>query len=157
MILSIFLSVMLLLIISFCVIPRRMHLFEILFLWMVVWLLTHTISSIIIVNLQLLEITKELSYFWLRVFKRIFLYLLLIIWFLDISLLIKNKIKKYLFLLFLIFILISIEYCFILSGVFIKTNWSIGYSFIEWAFTVGVSYFLWQWYRRKLFNEGVVQ
>lgn len=157
MISSIFLSIMLLLIISFCVIPRRMHLFEILFLWMVVWLLGHTISSIIIVNLQLLEITKEISKFWLHIFKRIFLYPLLIIWFLDISLLIGNKIKKYLFLLLLIFILISIEYCFILSGVFIKKNWNIGYSFIEWAFTVGVSYFLWKWYRRKLFKEKAVQ
>lgn len=153
MILSIFLSITIILVISFCVTSKRIHLFEIFFLWMVIWLLIHNSYSLILINLKGLGFSKDLGDFYTRILKRLVLFPLLIIWFFDISLIFNNKVKKYGLILIAIIMLVLIEYCFIFSGLLIKKNWNVGYSFIQFGFIVSGSYFLWNYYRKKLFKE----
>src|ERR1700719_2236559 len=91
---SLFIFALVLLTISFCCYKKRLHLFEIFFIWMTVWLITHSVSSILIVNLRVLDLSQKYSYFWIHFFKRLLLYPLIIVIFFDISLRIKNILLK---------------------------------------------------------------
>lgn len=156
MVFPIFISITLILISSFCVTSKRMHLFEIFFLWLIVWLITHSIAWILFVNLKWLKLSTDLGHFWTEALSLLLLYPLLVIWFFDISLLIHNKVKKYALLLLAIFTIASVEFSFIFLGTILKKNWNFAYSLIKWTFIVSISYFLWQWYRKKLCKEGLI-
>ncbi|PFP30880.1 hypothetical protein COJ96_02650 [Bacillus sp. AFS073361] len=148
---SVISSITLLILISFCVAPKKMHIFEIIFNWLVVWLLIHPLSWIIYVNLMWLKVSTKLVDFWTYAFDRLILIPLLIIIFFEISLRFERKVAKYITLTVAIFILMMDEYALIQMGVLLKLNWNIYYSFIEKAFILLVSYFLWTKFRRKIF------
>ena len=156
MVFPIFIAITLLLMISFCVTSKRMHIFEIFFLWMIIWLITHSIAWIVLVNLKWLKLSTDLGNFWTETLGLLILYPILVIWFFDISMLIHHTVKKYALLLLAILTIASVEFCFILLDTIIEKNWNFSYSFIKWAFIVSVSYFLWRWYRKKLCKEGLI-
>lgn len=156
MVFPLFISITLILVISFCVTSKRMHVFEIFFLWLISWLLTHNIAWLLFVNLQWLKLSTDLGNFWTETLSLLVLYPLLMIWFFDISLLIHNKVKKYALLLLAIFTIASVEFCFIFLDTILKKNWNFACSFIKWTFIVSISYFLWQWYRKKLCKEELI-
>lgn len=149
MIISLFLYILIILLIIFCIYKKRLHLFEIIFIGMTVWLITHSVSSIIIVNLKLFDLSKELSNFWTHFFKRLILYPLIIIIFFDLSIRVQSKIEKTFILLVNIIILSMLEFLFIRVGVLINHNFTILDSLLEWGFTVILTYFSWLWYRNK--------
>src|SRR3954449_8687985 len=153
MIFSVFLTIMLLLLISFCVTSKELHLFEIIFLWFTISLLSQTVSWMLIVNLELLKVANGQSYFILHAIEKIIIDPLVTITFFDWSKRISHETRKYVFLVLTPFALILIEYIYIWSGVLEKKHWNIGYSFIEWVFLIAVTYRLWQLYRKKLEKE----
>jgi hypothetical protein len=153
MIVPVFLSIMLLLLISFCVTSKELHLFEIIFLWLTISLLSQTVSWMLIVNLDLLSIAKGRSYFFLHAIEKIIIDPLVTITFFDWSKRISHETWKYVFLVFTPFALILIEYIYIWTGVLEKKHWNIGYSLIEWFSLIAVSYRLWPLYRKKLGKE----
>jgi len=153
MILPVFLSIMILLLISFCVTSKELHLFEILFLWLTVCLISQTISWILIVNLDLLSVANGRSYFILHAIEKIIIDPLVTITFFDWSKRISHETWKYVFFALTPFALMLIEYIYIWAGVLEKKHWNIGYSFIEWVFLIAVAYRLWQQYRKKLVKE----
>jgi hypothetical protein len=154
MILSIFLFVLLMLGITFVVKPKRMNILEILSIWMLVWIITHSVSSIIIVNLQYLIISQKMSLFWTHVFKRLFLYPLIIIWSFDLILKYTSKLMIYIHLFLTVLVLILTEYIFIWIGVLHNKHWNVFYSFIEWSFCILTTYFFWLWFRHQL-KKGI--
>ena len=156
MVFPIFIAITLLLMISFCVTSKRMHVFEIFFLWMISWLITHSIAWMVFVNLKWLKLSTDLGNFWTETLGLLILYPLLVIWFFDISMLIHHKVKKYALLLLAILIIASVEFCFILLDTIISKNWDFSYSLIKWSFIVSISYLLWQWYRKTLCKEGLI-
>lgn len=79
---SIIASITFLILISFCVTPKKMHVFEIIFIWLVVWLLMHPLSWIIYVNLTWIKVSTKIGDFWTYAFDRIILFPLLIVLFL---------------------------------------------------------------------------
>jgi hypothetical protein len=144
-------SITLLILISFCVTPKKMHLFEIIFIWLVVWLLVHPISWIFYVNLTWLKVSTKLGDFWTYLFDHLILIPLLIVIFFEASLKFKSKVAKCILLFLGIFMLMLNEYALFKMEVIHNVNWNIIYSFIEKAFILLVSYFLWMRFRRKFF------
>jgi hypothetical protein len=152
MILSAFWSFYIILLISFCLYKKRLHLFEIIFIWLIVWLVTHSVSTIITINLGYLKISEQPKHFWLHLYNRIILYPLIIVWFIDIQSRFKYKAK--IIIIFSIIILLTlVEHISIWKGVLINKNWNVWYSLIEWIFTFVFVYLSWFWYRRTLWRK----
>lgn len=149
MILSVFIFILVFLTIVFCNYKKRLHLFEIFFIWMTIWLITHSVSSIIMVNLDLLSLSQGKSNFWTYFFKRLLFYPLIIIIFFDISIRIKNGVGKFALIVINICVMPSLEYLFIYLGVLKNNKYTIFHSLLEWSFTIFLTYILWQWYRKK--------
>lgn len=148
---SIISSVILLILISSCVTPKKMHIFEIIFIWLVVWLLMQPISWIIYVNLTWMKVSTKIGDFWAYAFDRLILLPLLIVLFFEVSLRFNRKTAKCFILFVAILILMLGEYGLLSLGVLQDVKWNIVYSFIEKSFILLVSYFLWMKFRRKFF------
>lgn len=148
--LSVFLFLLIILMVTFYVKEKNISSYEIVILWMFIWIVTHTISTTIIVNLKLFVIDQNLTSFWTHVIKRIFLYPLIIIWSFDFLLAYKSKLLKIIHLLSTICFLIIIEHIFLWIGVLHNKNWNFLYSFIEWTFCITVSYLFWKWLRKQI-------
>ncbi|MFJ5760603.1 hypothetical protein ACIQAA_16035 [Neobacillus sp. NPDC093182] len=69
--LAIFIFLCVLLLIFTVTYKRTLHLFEIIFIGMMVWITTHSVSSILIENLELISISQDLEEFWLHVLTRL--------------------------------------------------------------------------------------
>lgn len=144
-------SITLLILISFCVTPKKIHIFEIIFIWLVVWLLIHPLSWIIYVNLSWIKVSTKLGDFWSEAFDRLILIPLLIIIIFEALLKLKTNVSKCTLLFVGIFVLMLDEYALFKMEVLYDVKWNIVYSFIEKAFIIFVSYFLWMRFRRKFF------
>ena len=128
---------------------KELSLFEIFFIWMIVWLITHSLSSILIENLELISVSHKLPNFWLHVLKRLLLYPLITIHFIDYFLRYNSKLFRSLIFTLNIIVMILLEFLFINLGVLINLNYSVWISLIEWSFTLGLTYVTWLWYRKK--------
>ncbi len=142
-------SITILILISFCVMPKKLHMFEIIFIWLVVWLLMHPLSWIIYVNLTWIKVSTKLADFWTYAFDRLILFPLLIVLFFEASLRFNRKSAKCSILFVAIFILMLNEYGLLKLGVLHDVKWNIVASFIEKSFILFVSYFLWMLFRKK--------
>lgn len=150
MILSLFTFILVMLGVTFCSYQKRLHLFEIFFILMTVWLITHSLSSIIVANLEKLAISSTPSLFWVHFFKRFLLYPLLIVFCFDFYLRVKTVLFRILLLGVLIIFLSLLEFLFIRLGVLInKGGYTFYFALAEWAFTVVLAYISWIWYRTK--------
>jgi hypothetical protein len=154
MILSIFLYVLLILGLAFFVKKRTLNVLEILSIWMLVWIIIHSASSIIVENLQYLSVSKDLSLFLTHVIKRLFLYPLLIIWSFDLMRNYKSKLMIFIHLFSTVIVLILTEYITIWVGVMQNKHWNVLYSFIEWSVCLLITYFFWIWFRKQL-KKGI--
>ncbi|KHD84732.1 hypothetical protein [Heyndrickxia ginsengihumi] len=150
MILSFFLFVLIILCLTFIVIPKRLSLLEILSIWMLVWILSYTSSSIIIVNLQYITVSNNISLFWALVFKRLCLSPLVITWSFDLILKHSSNLMITFHLLLTVIVLIAIDFLFIWLGILHNHNWNVIYSFTEWSCCVLLTYTFWIWYRKQL-------
>ncbi|PLS02439.1 hypothetical protein [Neobacillus cucumis] len=149
MTISIISSITLLILISYCVTPKKLHIFEIIFIWLVVWLLMHPLSWIIYVNLTWLKVSTNLGDFWAYAFDRLILLPLLIVLFFEALLRTNRKVAIYTVLFVEILILMLDEYVLLKLGVLHEVNWNIVFSFIEKSFILLISYFLWMHFRKK--------
>nr|WP_263324792.1 hypothetical protein [Neobacillus sp. Marseille-Q6967] len=151
--LAIFLFIMIFLLIVTFSYRRRLHLFEMMFIWMMVWVITHSVSSIIIENLELVSISQRLDEFWLHVFKRLILYPLIIILFIDFYVRVKSKSKKMATLGLNLLVMVLLERLFIILGVLFSHHFMIWMSVLEWSFTLLITYLSWYWYRKKYISR----
>lgn len=149
MILSLFLYIQVLLIILFCSYKKKLHLFEIFFIWMTIWLITHSVTSIFIANLKLVDLPQVQSKFWVHFFKRLLLYPLIIITFFDIYERVKGKVLKTAVIGISIVVPALLEFLFFYLGVIVNRGLTFGMALIEWTFTILLTYFSWLWYRYK--------
>jgi hypothetical protein len=148
---SILSSITLLILISFCVTPKKMHIFEIIFIWLVVWLLIHPLSWIIYVNLTWIKVSTKLGDFWTSAIDRLILVPLLVVIFFEATLRFNRKAAKCIIISLAISMLMLGEYALLKMGVLQNVKWNIVYSFIENAFILLVSYISWKRFRRNFF------
>lgn len=147
--LAIFIFIFVLLLIFFVTYKRTLHLFEVMFVWMVVWITTHSVSSVLIENLELISISKGLEEFWLHVLKRLLLYPLITVLFIDVFVRIGSKPLRILIFVSNVITMTLLELLFIQIGVLISHRNSMWMSLIEWTFTITITYLTWYGYQKK--------
>src|SRR5687768_12703851 len=118
--LAIFIYLVIIMLLFTFILRRNLHLFEIIFIWMIVWLITHSLSSILIENLELISISQKLDNFWLHVFKRLIFYPLIIIYFIYFFIGTKSKLKRCFIFILNILVMTFFEFQFIAIGVLIN-------------------------------------
>lgn len=150
MVISLYLTVLMFLFFIFFNYKKRLHLFEIFFIWMTVWIILHSVSSVLLFNLHVIELSERMSYFIIYFLKRLLLHPLIIIACFDLYARMKKGSWKLLIIFFSIIIMSLTEYIFIKIGVIHSTtNHFFLYSLSEWTFTVLTTFMLWIWYRKK--------
>jgi hypothetical protein len=148
----IFFSLTIILMISFVVTKKNLHLFEILFMWMIINVIHHNFLTVAAVNLRMFDFADNIANYWTLVLVRVFLIPLLIIWYFDKTLS-ANPCKKWTWLPAGILILAGVEYLADVLHVFRHTRWKFWWSFIEWfVIFLLVNYSL-IWYRNLLRME----
>jgi hypothetical protein len=152
----IFLFISLFLLICFCVTPKRMHLYEVFFLWLIIWMFTLNIFWIVGVNLQWLKVSIISYKYSVHTLRWILFDPLLIIFFFDLTLKVKKRVKKMYILLIPVTILTFFQYLFIYLKVYRIQHWNASFSLIQMIFIVFVCYGFWKWYRKKLAKEGLI-
>jgi hypothetical protein len=149
MIPSLFLYIQVLLIILFCCYKKKLHLFEIFFIWMTIWLITHSVTSIFIANLKVVDLPQDQSKFWVHFFKRLLLYPLIIIAIFDIYVRVKGNLLKAALIGVSIVVPALLEFLFFYLGIIINKGFHFWMALMEWTFTILLTYFSWLWYRYK--------
>jgi hypothetical protein len=147
--LAIFIFLSVILLIFTVTYKRTLHIFEIIFIGMMVWITTHSVSSILVENLELISISQDLEEFWLHVLKRLTAYPLITVLFIDLFNRIKNKLVRILIFVCNVVTLTLLEFLVIHLGVLIRHQYSMWMSIFEWTFTMTITYLTWYWYRKK--------
>lgn len=150
MVLAIYAYLLVLLMIIFCSYKKKLHLFEIFFIWMTVWIITHSTSSILTTNLQVLEIPKDPFKFSMHFLNRTILYPLIIIIFFDIYVRLQSHFLKIMLLFISILTLTISESIFIHLRIMVSRNYYLYDVLTEWIITLLITLFAWIWYRKKL-------
>jgi hypothetical protein len=148
----IFFSMAVILAISFSVIKRNLHPFEILFIWMVVIIINHNLITIAAVNKGRIEFANDPVNYWTLVFNRVFLLPLLIVFYFD-RMVVKGPYQKWIWLPVGISILTGFEYLVQVFDVYTIKGWNIWWSVIEWLGIFLLVHFPWLWYRNLLRKE----
>jgi hypothetical protein len=147
--LAIFIFLFVLLLIFFVTYKKTLHLFEVMFVWMVVWITTHSVSSILMENLERISISQDLEDFWLHVLKRLLLYPLITVLFIDLFVHIRSNPFRIFIIVSNVITMALLELLFIQIGVLISHQYSLRVSIIEWTVTITITYLTWYWYRKK--------
>jgi hypothetical protein len=151
---SIFFAITVILLISFVVTRKNLHVFEILFLWMVIIIIHHNFFTVAAVNLHLFDFGGHLERYWSLVFIRVFLIPLLMIWCFDRTLAEKAH-KKWGWLALGILALTGLEYLSDVLLVFRRMAWNYWWSLMEWIVIFLLVEYSWIWYRGLLRKETI--
>lgn len=147
----VFCSLSIILITAFVVTKKNLHLFEVMFIWMIAIIIDHNFMTVVSVNLGMYEYADQPSRYWSLALVRIVLIPLLIVWYFD-----KTSSKtafKWIFLPIGIALLIGIEYLSEILNVFDHTHWKLWWSIIEWFAVFLIINYCSQWYRNVLRRE----
>ncbi|RAP76424.1 hypothetical protein [Paenibacillus montanisoli] len=150
---SIFFSITVIMNISYAVSKKNLHLFEIMFVWMVVNIIHHNFMTVFALNMGMFDFGKYPSQYWTMALIRVFLIPLLIIWYLDKSLDGGSTYKKWTRLPVGISILVGIEYLANALNVYHFNQWKLWWSFAEWFVIFLLINYPWIWFRKLLRKE----
>jgi hypothetical protein len=150
---SIFFSITVITNISYAVSKKNLHLFEIMFIWMVVNIIHHNFMTVFALNMGMFDFGKYQNQYWTMALNRVFLIPLLIIWYFDKSLDGGITYKKWTWLPVGISILVGIEYLANALNVYHFNQWRLWWSFAEWFVIFMLVNYPWIWFRKLLRKE----
>lgn len=145
-------SVSFILLLAYIVSKRKLHLFEILFIWMVVIIIHNNFLTITAINLRMFDFAETPNNYWSLVLMRMLLIPLLIIWYLDHTLSPKWY-TKWVWLPIGILLLVGIENMGQVLNVYKATRWKFWWSFIEWFVILVLVIYPCSWFRNLLKSE----
>lgn len=152
MIFAIFFSLTLIIGISFAVTRRTLHIFEIIFIWMIVIVIYYNFINIAAVNLHLFKFTDRLPNYWALVFERSVLVPLVILFYYD-QMVARRPYQKWVWLPFVLLLLTGLEYMTQRLGLYSSVRWKCWWSTIEWLVLVLLIHYSWLGYRSLLRKE----
>lgn len=149
-----FFSLTLILVTLYVTIPKRLHLFEILFSWFIYLVVHGTFLAIIILNYKLIEVNTNLFLLWTYVVNRFFLMPLLVIWLLDLYVSVRAFLLKMILTGIVIAILTGIEYLADWLGVIYHAEpWQVWWAIVQWAALIVIVYLFNLWFRNVFEKE----
>ncbi|TJY41808.1 hypothetical protein E5161_11430 [Cohnella pontilimi] len=152
MVLSIFFSLTMIVGITYAVTKKNLHIFEILFLWMIILIIHHNFVTITTVNLHLFRFADRLPFYWTIVFERVVLIPLLIVYYFD-RMVVRRPYQKWVWLPFGILLLTGLEYLTVNLDLFSYERWKFWWSPIEWLVLFLLVHYSWLWFRSRLRKE----
>jgi len=153
---SIFYIIIISLIIAFVCIRKRMHLFEILFLWMALMFIEQNFVTIVNLNLKLVKTQERFDIYWVMAASRLLLNPLLIIWYIELCFTKPRTILfRGIFALLLIFLLVSRELVAEHFAFFKYTGWKPWWSGGAYTASILIAVLLYKWFHRMIFKEGI--
>lgn len=151
---SIFFSITVIMNISYAVSKKSLHLFEMIFIWMVINIIHHNFMTIFSLNMGLYDFGEHPTQYWTMALTRVFLIPLLIIWYLDRSLIGGRPHNKWIWLPVGISILVGIEYLANVLHVYsFNHQWNLWWCFVEWFVIFLLVNYSWKWFRKLLGRE----
>jgi hypothetical protein len=148
----IILSMTLILGVSFAVMKKNLHPFEMLLIWMIVIIINHNFFTIAAVNLKLIDFSNLPSNYWALVFNRLFLMPLLIVFYFD-RMVVRCPYPMWAWLPFGILLLTGIDYLAQLLDLYTYVRWKLWWTLIEWFVLYLLIYYPWLLYRRLPLKE----
>ncbi len=132
-----------------------MHLFEILFLWMVLMCLEQNFVTIVNLNLKMVTIPEKHDIYWVMAAGRLLFNPLLMIWYVELCF---TKHRTFLFrgifALLLIFLLVARELASEHFHLLYFTGWKPWWSAVSYACTISIAVLLYKWFHRLIGKEG---
>lgn len=158
MVFNIVLAANLIFLIFFVGVPKKLHLFEILFCSMLTVFLQGTFMAIIILNYKTIQVNPHLFYVWSFVFNRFLLYPLLITWLMDLYLSVRSLGSKITLTLIISSVMVGIEYISNwLKIIHLAPPWKVWWSYAEWLLLIFVLYLFLLWFRKILKKEMIIR
>ncbi len=146
MILSIYITLTLFFVISLFIGKLKLHVLEIVHLWIVNVFINQSIFTITTLNLKLFEVSQSIDLHWVLIFKRLILFPILLIWFVDIFFRVKTM-SRWLVILLLNIILIGDRYITDMLSIMKQTGgWSFWWTAIEWNVIIVCSLVAKKWF-----------
>lgn len=153
MVLGATIALTLLLAAVFLKVRKQIRLFEGLFLWFVISMLTEDFITLLTVNLKWVRESHDLTLFWSWVLLRSSIQPLVIALFVNSFLQAASWLKKGLYFLLVWFVLQALNWVGEQLGLFHSSPYPYGLFSIEWAIALGVAIGLVKGYRRLVQRE----
>lgn len=134
MVIAICLSLNLLLLIFTIVLGLKLHLFEVIFIWIVVTFLHQMIYYLITQNFHFWTTPLQLDLFWGLVITRMVSIPIMFLWLIEFSKRSSSFLAKSVLLILFISLMAGIDYVMNAAGIVRFVTWCIWLSYAEWLF-----------------------
>ncbi|HZG15520.1 MAG TPA: hypothetical protein VE710_10895 [Candidatus Bathyarchaeia archaeon] len=156
MVISIFYIAIVILVIAFVSIKKRLHLFEILFLWMALMYIEQNFATIVNLNLKMVQIPERLDIYWFTATSRLLWNPLLIIWYVELCFTMhRTLLFRGMLALLLILLLVSRELAAEHFALFQYTGWKPWLSGVAYASNILIAVLLYKWFHRMIGKERI--
>ncbi|MGZ4134700.1 MAG: hypothetical protein ACXVC1_05365 [Tumebacillaceae bacterium] len=153
MVISIMLVLNLIVLYSFLVSKKHLHLFEIMVLWMTFTFLRMDYNAVLSLNLGLLTNSQKLSYIWAMYFDRQMLFPIPQVWYVSAYSGAHSLARKIVLFVIVVALLTGLSYLAVTSGMVSFTKWRIWWEAIYWVCSLFVGIGLMHWFRKFLYKE----
>jgi hypothetical protein len=143
--------------IFFASIPKKLHLFELMFCYMAAIYLYGSIAAIIILNFNTIQLNPDLYHIWSFVCTRFVLVPLIMVWLMALYATFSSVWIKSVLTLSFLAAFIGIEYATEWLDIITHVNWQFWWSIVFWSSQILAIRLLWGWYRnifRKEMKRG---
>jgi hypothetical protein len=152
----IFSSVTILFLLFFVTQPKRLHTFEILFIWFLLIFIYENFLAYFTLNAKVLVFSEKPQMVASIVVSRLFLTPAIIIWSIGLIKTLHTWWKKGTFVLIIVSVLVGIEYLAQWLGVLKLENWTLWWSFAEWGFIFLMAIWIQKRFHIILIKEGKI-
>lgn len=153
--LTIIIDVAIILLVSFFILKKRLHLFENIFILMVLELLVTSYCAILYINLDVWTVTNDTELFIIfRVYEAV-LYPFIWLWYLNLLPIMKSRLTSWLLTGVFVGVQCGVERWMTVWNVITYKGWPFGLSFIVQILVVVIVNMTLSWYRNLLRKEGI--
>jgi hypothetical protein len=135
---------------------RNLHLYELIFIWVIASFLHMNIYYVITSNLDLWGKTEQVNEFFIVNLTRMIGYPFLIMWFLSFFWKYSNAIVRMMITVIFMSLLVGVDYFFKFAKITRFEDWAVWQSSAVWAAVLGFCLLLSKWYRMVLRKEGFI-
>lgn len=154
---SLFISMTLILIISFVLISKKNNPLVFIFVLMCIEYLFTSFISVIVDNENLWKVSKEPWHFLMFRISEVIIIPLMLLLYLEIDRRLSTAAKRLLLIIAATFIMVGLERLLPILDIMKYVNWKLWASFLTWFLFLAITRLLRRMYSRILLKEGITQ
>jgi hypothetical protein len=152
---SLFISMTLILIISFILVSRKNNLLLLIFVFMCIEYLFTSFISVIVDNENLWKVSENPGQFLMFRVAEVVIFPLMLLWYLEMEKLLKTSTKRLVLKVIATLILMGIERILVMLDIMKYSKWQLWASFLTWFLLLSITIVLGKIYSRLLQKEGI--